>query len=180
MADSWMYQPTATAPAANAESSAAGSDGGQSGRLSAIRDQTSPPDGKAHAAKIRRRNRQINSCLECRRRKLKCDKQAPCANCTRFKRDCMYISPATDSHSQQKLADFKERMGAFEKDLELEVAKNNAKAHAGGSSVTKPVAPVPSFTHIDNYDDDDEGDDDEEGLEPTPLAALDNVYSTLR
>ncbi|WPH04199.1 Hypothetical protein R9X50_00708700 [Acrodontium crateriforme] len=175
MADSWMYQPAAMVPSTDAESSTVAVGAGQSGRLSAIRDTTSPPDGKAHAAKIRRRNRQINSCLECRRRKLKCDKQAPCANCTRFKRDCLYISPATDSHSQQKLAEIKERMGAYEKDLELKVAKNTAKAHAGGSSVTKPIATMSSCTHIDNYDDDGV-DDDEEGLEPTPLAALDNVY----
>lgn len=151
--------------------------------MSAFRDATSSPsDATGHQkygpVRIRRRNRIITSCLECRRRKLKCDKQAPCTNCTRFQRDCLYLAPALDSHSQQKLADIKEKMGALEKNLEREVVSKNSKPLLGGAHVTKSPLGETSHTHI-APDDEDEGGlaaEDEETLEPTPLAALDNVY----
>ncbi|KAK3075610.1 hypothetical protein LTR53_000948 [Teratosphaeriaceae sp. CCFEE 6253] len=177
MADSWMYhstqqsdgsaqqpqpqqQPTATSPSAD---------------LSALRGSNSPADAASkHAARIRRRNRLITSCLECRRRKLKCDKQAPCTNCIRFKRDCLYLAPSLDPHSQAKLADIKEKMGALERNLEREVAGRTAKAHPAGSNVTR-AAPSESHVHVEG-DEEDEAGEDEDVLEPTPLAALDNTY----
>lgn len=193
MADSWMYLPSGAAAPKN--------DGGNSQRnsldnnaaapttYSAIqaatyRDSTSPDHqqantkaGGAHLPRIRRRNRQITSCLECRRRKLKCDKQAPCSNCTRFRRDCLYLAPALDPQSQQKLADIKEKMGALEKNLEREVAAKNAKAHLGGGKVTKlPEEVKAEMAAVELEDDEDDAEEDEDGLEPTPLAALDQVY----
>ena len=144
--------------------------------LSAIRESTSPDSKQStHASRIRRRNRVINSCLECRRRKLKCDKQAPCTNCTRFKRDCLYLAPSANPQSQQKLADIKEKMGALEKTLEREVAGQNPKTHLGGAHITK-VSSELGLTHVEADPDEEVGAEDEEGLEPTPLAALDNVY----
>ena len=82
-------------------------------------------------------------------RKLKCDKTAPCTNCTRFKRDCLYLAPASDAHSQQKLADIKERMGALEKTLEDEVAGQQAKAHKGGANVTRSSIGEASVLHVE-------------------------------
>ena len=38
------------------------------------------------------RGRIIRSCLECRTRKMKCSRSQPCQNCTRFSRDCRYLS----------------------------------------------------------------------------------------
>lgn len=38
-----------------------------------------------------RRGRAIRSCLECRRRKMRCDRSRPCQNCNRFCRDCVYL-----------------------------------------------------------------------------------------
>lgn len=65
-------------------------------------------------------------------RKLKCDKIAPCTNCTKFKRDCLYLASSADPTSQQKLADIKEKMGALEKSLEREIAAGQqAKSHLG-------------------------------------------------
>lgn len=198
MADSWMYLPSGAGHANN--------DGANSQRnsldnnaaaaaapttYSAIqaatyRDSTSPdhqqgttkPGNAGHLPRIRRRNRQITSCLECRRRKLKCDKQAPCTNCTRFRRDCLYLAPALDPQSQQKLADIKEKMGALEQNLEREVAAKNAKAHLGGGKVTKLPEEVKAemAAAVEGEDDDDDAEEDEDGLEPTPLAALDQVY----
>jgi len=172
MADSWMYQPSTAGSTQQASASVSGA--GAAANVSALKDASSPSDTKHAHSRIRRRNRLITSCLECRRRKLKCDKQAPCTNCVRFKRDCLYLAPSLDPQSQQKLADIKEKMGALEKNLEREIASNSAKAHMGGANVTKPSA-MESYTHIE-ANEEDELAEDEEALEPTPLAALDNVY----
>ena len=67
----------------------------------------------------------------------------------------------------------------LEKNLEREVASNLAatKAHMGGANVTKAYIGVEAnHVHVDGDDEGDEGAEDEESLEPTPLAALDNVY----
>ncbi|TKA78392.1 hypothetical protein B0A55_04715, partial [Friedmanniomyces simplex] len=179
MADAWMYHSAQHSDGGGAQQPqqprAAATDSGSNPSLSALRDSSSPSDSTKHAARIRRRNRQITSCLECRRRKLKCDKQAPCTNCTRFKRDCLYLAPSLDPQSQAKLADIKERMGALEKNLEREVTGRSAKAHMGGANVTQPLSAESSHAHVDG-DEEDEAGEDEDVLEPTPLAALDNTY----
>ena len=38
-----------------------------------------------------RRGRAIRSCLECRRRKMRCNRSRPCQNCNRFCRNCVYL-----------------------------------------------------------------------------------------
>lgn len=111
----------------------------------------------------------ITSCLECRRRKLKCDKQHPCSNCSKFARDCLFLAPSLDSASQLKLTEIKEKMGSLERVLEQDVAKNGAwretrQAQAAGQTTMEEeieFAPIP---------------EDERGLEPTPLAISDAVY----
>ena len=64
----------------------------------------------------------ITSCLECRRRKLKCDRLHPCSNCSKFKRDCLFLAPALDSASRMKLTELKEKMGSLERVLERDAA----------------------------------------------------------
>lgn len=98
-------------------------------------------------------------------------------NCTRFKRDCLYLAPAMDAQSQQKLAEIKERMGALEKGLEREVKEKSAKTHLGGANVLRQDVASGTKTEEGDEGDDDlvEGEDDE-ALEPTPLAALDAGY----
>ncbi|CAK1359082.1 unnamed protein product [Cercospora beticola] len=182
--DHWMYAPANSATGAHTTSSAThrSADNGTSTNYSAIqaatyRDSTSPaetsPKSSNAAPRIRRRNRQITSCLECRRRKLKCDKQAPCVNCTRFRRDCLYLAPATDPQSQQKLAEIKEKMGVLEENLEREVAAQTQKGHLGGGKVTKLT---PEEIRAQEEADEEEVNEDEDNLEPTPLATQDNVY----
>src|SRR5436190_8689870 len=73
--------------------------------------------------KIRRRNRVITSCLECRRRKLRCNKTHPCDHCLRHGRNCVYISAALDPRSQIKLAEIKEEWGSIERKLERDIAR---------------------------------------------------------
>ncbi|RDW85024.1 hypothetical protein BP6252_02614 [Coleophoma cylindrospora] len=116
--------------------------------------------------KIRRRNRMITSCLECRRRKLKCNKSHPCTNCVKFSRDCVFLAPALDQASQLKLTEIKEKVGSLERLLERDVAKSKT--------------PAPALTQDRALPDDKEDDlpaaEDEKGLEPSPLAVVDAAY----
>lgn len=122
--------------------------------------------GTQTGSRVRRRNRMITSCLECRRRKLKCDKQHPCTNCVRTKRDCVFLAPALDSASQLKLTEIKEKMGSLERVLEQEVGRNGAwrearRGQAHPSSPDEVDAQIP---------------EDEKDLEATPLSVADAVY----
>ncbi|KAI9877433.1 MAG: hypothetical protein M1830_003918 [Pleopsidium flavum] len=127
---------------------------------------TNTPNLSAPAQRIRRRNRMITSCLECRRRKLKCDKSHPCTNCSKFARDCVFLAPALDSASQLKLTEIKEKMGSLERVLEQDVARKGGPRRGG-------VLP--------DGGDQDEAElalepEDERDLEPTPLAVVDAAY----
>ena len=119
----------------------------------------------AGTPRVRRRNRMITSCLECRRRKLKCDKSHPCTNCIKTSRDCLFLAPSLDSASQLKLTEIKEKMGSLERVLEQDVAKkgsrrrNDSLADADGDEVD--FAPEP---------------EDEKYLEPSALTVQDAVY----
>lgn len=117
---------------------------------------------------IRRRMRMITSCLECRRRKLKCNKSQPCSNCLKFSRDCLYLGSKLDEASQLRLTEIKEKVGSLERQLERDVAKSGAEfggAGGGGLSQQRMLA--------DNVEGGiDEGDD----LEITPMVALDLMY----
>lgn len=112
----------------------------------------------APAPRIRRRNRMITSCLECRRRKLKCDKSHPCTNCVKSVRDCLFLALALDSASQLKLTEIKEKMGSLERVLEQDMAKR-----------------VHSTRSLEGEDFGFEPDDDKDWV-MTPLALRDNAY----
>ncbi len=136
----------------------------------------------------------ITSCLECRRRKLKCDKLHPCTNCSKFVRDCVFLAPALDSASQLKLTEIKEKMGVLERGLEVEVAKakkqqqlsqngRNARVEAGGESghfggVRNGGKDLPGERSHERSDEDEALNvpEDERDLEPTPLAVVDAAY----
>lgn len=128
---------------------------------------SSPTTAPAAAVpRVRRRNRMITSCLECRRRKLKCDKSHPCTNCSKNSRDCLFLAPALDSASQMKLTEIKDKMGSLERVLEQDVAKKSSR---------------PGFFRNSQAADGEEIDlapepEDEGYLEETPLALTDNAY----
>lgn len=110
---------------------------------------------------IRRRMRMITSCLECRRRKLKCNKSNPCTNCVKFSRDCLYLGPKLDEASQLRLTEIKEKVGSLERQLERDVANSGSRG----------------FYQQRILADDVEGEFDEErDLEITPMVALDLTY----
>ncbi|KAJ9142092.1 Fungal specific transcription factor domain-containing protein [Pleurostoma richardsiae] len=117
--------------------------------------------GPANAAKpIRRRMRMITSCMECRRRKLRCDKAQTCSNCVRNHRECIYMGPKLDEAGQLKLTELKEKAGQIERQLERDVAKVSRAAQQ-----QRFVA-----------DDVDDEYDEERDLEITPMVALDATY----
>ncbi|KAK8042296.1 hypothetical protein PG993_006819 [Apiospora rasikravindrae] len=129
----------------------------------------SGPNSKVPAGlkPIRRRNRMINSCLECRKRKLKCSKTSPsCVNCLKAGRDCLYIGPRLDEASQLRLAEIKEKQGSLERQLERDVAKSAAATTQRSALGQRILA--------DEIGDEDA--DEERYLESTPLAALDLTY----
>ncbi|EFQ99096.1 hypothetical protein MGYG_02110 [Nannizzia gypsea CBS 118893] len=185
--------------------SASGDDGNQQGSTTttASKKQVQQP---TTATKIRRRNRMITSCLECRRRKLKCDRLHPCTNCSKFKRHCLFLSPTTDALSRMKLMELKEKMGSLELVLEQDVAARqtgqmNQDDPSHNTNAATSLAPVSGFmprvvehTRNDRKPEDsfdlgtlevldnleqDRGDsipDDERYLRPTPLAVMDAAY----
>ncbi|GAB7337489.1 hypothetical protein MBLNU457_g2818t2 [Dothideomycetes sp. NU457] len=125
--------------------------------------QVSPPPREGHsssAPRVRRRNRVIASCLECRRRKLKCDKQQACSNCVKFNRDCLYLAPALDSASQQRLTALKDRMGSLENFLQESATRTDNQIKLEDTSDAEEAPEI----------------EDERLLEATPLAVFDQVY----
>ncbi|KAF2704214.1 hypothetical protein K504DRAFT_507227 [Pleomassaria siparia CBS 279.74] len=131
---------------------------------------------KAHHTqqpRIRRRNRLITSCLECRRRKLKCDKQQPCTNCTKSARQCVFIAPGLDPEAQARLAEVKEKMGMLERTLEKDVARRSSSKSASGSaigSLDTPVLPGQEGPHSE------EEEEDTRDLETNRLSTEDAAY----
>ncbi|KIW73442.1 hypothetical protein PV04_01563 [Phialophora macrospora] len=143
-------------------------------------DSPASADDKSRAAaqtRVRRRNRMITSCLECRRRKLRCDKLHPCTNCNKFSRECLFLAPALDSVSQQRLNEIKEKMGSLERVLEQDVARKEGKiiSTAALNSQRRTSADLPGGEDSSS-DNEAAVPEDEKGLEPTPLAVIDASY----
>ncbi|KAF2969486.1 hypothetical protein GQX73_g4079 [Xylaria multiplex] len=131
--------------------------------IASTRDTGSASRPSAQIKPIRRRNRMINSCLECRKRKLKCSKTSPtCTNCVKASRDCLYIGPRLDEASQMRLAEIKEKQGTLERQLERDVAKSSTSK----STLQQRIL----------ADEIEDGYDDGRDLEATPLVALDLTY----
>ncbi|KAK4142338.1 uncharacterized protein C8A04DRAFT_13290 [Dichotomopilus funicola] len=121
---------------------------------------------------IRRRMRMITSCLECRRRKLKCEKKHPCHNCKRFQRECVYLGPNLDEASQQRLTEIKEKVGSLERQLERDVAKGASTRRSG--SPTDGADPFNSQRFV--ADDVGDGHGEQGDLQMTPMVHLDLTY----
>lgn len=130
---------------------------------------TSSSSKTSGSSRIRRRNRLITSCLECRRRKLKCDKLHPCTNCTKHVRDCVYLARALDSASQNRLTVIKDQMGALERTLEKDAACRG--------SVSDRRSSFDAFPGADEENENEpEEPEDEKDLRVTPDGYLDAAY----
>lgn len=57
-------------------------------------------------ASPRRRNRPITACLECRRRRRKCDRNEPCRNCLSSGLQCVFVS----GPAENRLAEYKRQL----------------------------------------------------------------------
>ena len=124
------------------------------------------------ATRIRRRNRLINSCFECRRRKLKCDKDHPCLNCSRANRECVFIGPTIDAASKSRLTAIKERVGTLERMLELDLVRGAATTPTDDLPQGAALASDPNGIESARASQ----PDDEKDLEPTPWALSDAAY----
>ena len=130
----------------------------------------------AAQSKVRRRNRMITSCLECRRRKLRCDKLHPCTNCNKFSRECFFLAPALDSVSQQRLNEIKEKMGSLERVLEQDVARKEGTSMSPSDKAHRRTSADLPGGEESSSDNEATVPEDEKGLEPTPLAVIDASY----
>ena len=95
-----------------------------------------------------RRGRAIRSCLECRRRKMRCNRSRPCQNCNRFCRECVYLpfpewpSGASSQNKEQ---------GA----LQAPVRGGGRAFPSFDSNQNSVYVPLPPFTNPDyGYDSD--------------------------
>ncbi|KZZ91964.1 fungal specific transcription factor domain-containing protein [Ascosphaera apis ARSEF 7405] len=146
---------------------------GRGGQPPATAGRRKSADRVGEPARIRRRNRMITSCLECRRRKLKCDRSHPCSNCAKASRECLFLAPALDPTSRMKLTELKDKMGTLERTLEWDMVGRarageefhpDVDTHKYGSlwgTQDEAYFPVP---------------DDEKNLQPNPLAVPDVGY----
>lgn len=142
-----------------------------SSALSTQDDPTSPTADRSaqQQPRVRRRNRLITSCLECRRRKLKCDKGQPCGNCTKISRPCVFIAPGLDPDAQARLTEVKEKMGLLERSLEEDVARRSLLR--GETAARYSALPGQAESYSDQEDEEDTKD-----LNPTNLAFEDSIY----
>ncbi|RMZ83059.1 hypothetical protein DV738_g1337, partial [Chaetothyriales sp. CBS 135597] len=129
-----------------------------------VRTKTSNPP------QVRRRNRLITSCLECRRRKLKCDKLHPCTNCSRFSRECIFLAPTLDSISQQKLNEIKDKMGSLERTLEEDVVRRGPRK-AKSTQSRKASIDLPG--ELSSTESEGHVPEDEKALHANPLVVAD-------
>ena len=108
------------------------------------------------------------SCLECTRRKIKCDKQQPCESCiTRgegylcrrepviYKGSIISGNPAEGTHSINNLvtevADLRERVIALERSLGNDQTSHLSRTGQASRSGTGPSSPIRHDTDFDQY-----------------------------
>lgn len=93
-------------------------------------------DGKPHDDKpVKRRMRGITSCLECRRRKMKCGRTQPCDHCHKSGRVCIYLGDRLDPDSQGRITEIKEKVSSLELQLQKSVVHQRIGSGLLGSDV---------------------------------------------
>jgi len=112
----------------------------------------SPPKFKQPHTRIRRRHRQHTVCVQCRRRKVKCDKKHPCSQCIKAHRNCSYLSIKAPKelrhHDESSNLETKSNTGPVYTQLELRIADLERQINSligntsGYVSNTKDVVPV--------------------------------------
>ncbi|EPE03968.1 fungal specific transcription factor domain-containing protein [Ophiostoma piceae UAMH 11346] len=139
------------------------------------------PSGEKHDGgdkPVKRRMRGITSCLECRRRKMKCGRTQPCDHCHKSGRVCIYLGDRLDPDSQGKITEIKEKVSSLELQLQKSVVHQRIGSGLLGSEVPAysldPAESGLEISHMvtsdliyDNAGDDNDLDDDEDDDEAT-------------
>ncbi|KAL2803121.1 hypothetical protein BJX63DRAFT_412957 [Aspergillus granulosus] len=122
--------------------------------------------------KPKRRNRVILSCLECRRRKMKCDRGEPCTPCRTAGEECVYAANPKegDNTFRQKLVEMKDAKDAL--DGSLRPTPSQPLHRQRGTSAHRKRAKAAEQAWSDKSDD----SSDDGYLQPTPLAVQDAAY----
>lgn len=92
-------------------------------------------DNKHDDKPVKRRMRGITSCLECRRRKMKCGRTQPCDHCHKSGRVCIYLGDRLDPDSQGKITEIKEKVSSLEIQLQKSVVHQRIGSGLLGSDV---------------------------------------------
>ncbi|CAK7219186.1 hypothetical protein SCUCBS95973_003734 [Sporothrix curviconia] len=109
---------------------------------------------------VKRRMRGITSCLECRRRKMKCGRTQPCDHCHKSGRVCIYLGGRLDPDSQGKITEIKEKVSS----LELQLQKSVVHQQRIGTGLLGSDVPAYSL------------DPAESGLEISHMVTSDLIY----
>ena len=87
------------------------------------------PRGYSSALSSNHRNRAISACLECRRRRIKCDRSKPCLNCVDSVRKCAYLDPTSlNGGERSRLTQIKEKTASLHHMLESDLARTRPNA----------------------------------------------------
>ncbi|EKM56701.1 uncharacterized protein PHACADRAFT_183301 [Phanerochaete carnosa HHB-10118-sp] len=152
------------------------------------RDQGDPPAVQPYSktvAKEVRRSRGEIACAECRRLKVRCNRQIPCSTC--ISRGCVALCPngvlppgdnsrfvsAAKDHLRKKIGNLQERMCALEDALAIAQANEGNEPH--------PLLKRP-FKFDDEREppaDTDEGEEEEGESQTMPAEALADSFGTL-
>ncbi len=128
-------------------------------KLSAASQVPFLPDDKEEEKPVKRRMRGITSCLECRRRKMKCGRTQPCDHCHKSGRTCIYLGDRLDPDSQGRITEIKEKVSS----LELQLQKSVVHQRIGGGLLGSDV-PAYSLDPAEN------------GLEISHMVTSDLIY----
>ena len=127
------------------------------------RDFLPPSDGDSMPRDdkpVKRRMRGITSCLECRRRKMKCGRTQPCDHCHKSGRVCIYLGGRFDPDSQGRITEIKEKVSS----LELQLQKSVVHQQRIGTGLLGSDVPAYSL------------DPAESGLEISHMVTSDLIY----
>lgn len=103
------------------------------------------------------RGRGIKSCLECRRRKMRCSRSQPCQNCSRFSRNCHYVSfpdPYASPKSNEQdgsIHHFREKGPSVRGGTLSEHLRTGQGIRVRSAPSTPQTGPAPLATHEELY-----------------------------
>ena len=106
-----------------------------------------------NTSKVRKRNRAVISCLQCRSKKSRCDREQPCGTCKAHGTTCTYTKP-TNTKSTSK-ATPQDRLNHLEKLLlDMMQTKDNPQQTQlpVGRSPSQLASPEDSIASNDNAD----------------------------